>query len=249
MDKLQIIQEDAWHSLKELTNARIALGSVGTSLPQREVLKFKLAHAQAKDAIRCELDKKALKNIFTDFEMPLYMVKSAVTSRDEYLKRPDLGRKLNQPSIAELQALKASYEVVFILADGLSAEAINHYAYPLLAAFKAEIDSDMNGALILAEQARVAIGDEIGQLLNANFSIVLIGERPGLSSPESLGVYTTYKPQMGFTDERRNCISNIHNEGLKPTDGARILSYLFKESMRLKISGVSLKIDLHKVLE
>tara|TARA_R110000868_G_scaffold89142_2_gene248246 strand:- start:7002 stop:7751 length:750 start_codon:yes stop_codon:yes gene_type:complete len=249
MDKIKIIQDDAWQSLKEVTNARIALGSVGTAIPQREILKFKLAHAQAKDAIMCELDKKSLKSKFSSLNIPIYEVKSAVSSRDEYLKRPDLGRKLCSESIDELQSIKNEYEVVFILADGLSAEAINKYAYPFIEEFKRIVDSNFDCVLVMAEQARVAIGDEIGQILKAKFSIVLIGERPGLSSPESMGVYTTFKPQIGFTDERRNCISNIHNKGLNPKDGAMILNYLFKESMRLQISGVSLKVNLNKLLD
>ena len=248
MDKVKIIQDDAWYSLKELTNARIALGSVGTAIPQREVLKFRLAHAQAKDAIVNTLDKESLKVKFSALEMPIYEVKSAVTSRDEYLKRPDLGRQLNSQSKEKLKALKNSLDLVFVLADGLSAAAINTHAYPLIAAFKNGLDTPYDSAIVIAEQARVALGDEIGQLLKAKFSIVLIGERPGLSAPESMGVYTTFQPQVGFTDERRNCISNIHSKGLQPEDSAVILKYLFKESMRLHISGVALKIDLVKLL-
>ena len=232
---------DPWQKLKQFTNARIALGNVGSGMPLKEVLALKLAHAKAKDAIFTELDLAYFRLKCSELGIELSEFKSQVADRDEYLKRPDLGKKLADTSITQ-RSSKA--QIVFVVTDGLSASAVNKNAMPLLELLIPSIQEKYSVALTLVSQGRVAIGDPIAELFDADFVAVLIGERPGLSSPESMGIYTTYQPRMGFTDEKRNCISNIHDKGLQLTEASKILHYLIQESFRLKLSGVGLKLDL-----
>lgn len=239
-----VIQEDAWTSLKDFTKARIALGNVGGSLPLREVLAFKLAHAEAKDAIYSDLNITEIQQNLKELDVPVYVLNSNVEDRMQYLKRPDLGRRLNQQSVSLLKEIGKSFDVVFILADGLSADAINLHAFEVLKLIIPVLSLKYKIAVALVNQGRVAIGDEIGKLLNARFTAIMIGERPGLSSHESMGIYTTYAPEVGLTDERRNCISNIHPDGLNYWDATRILSYLIEQSFLRKISGVEIKLEL-----
>mgnify|MGYP000879230142 CR=1 FL=1 len=239
-----VIQEDAWTSLKDFTKARIALGNVGGSLPLREVLAFKLAHAEAKDAIYSDLNITEIQQNLKGLDVPVYVLNSNVEDRMQYLKRPDLGRRLNQQSVSLLKEIGKSFDVVFILADGLSADAINLHAFEVLKLIIPVLSLKYKIAVALVNQGRVAIGDEIGKLLNARFTAIMIGERPGLSSHESMGIYTTYAPEVGLTDERRNCISNIHPDGLNYWDATRILSYLIEQSFLRKISGVEIKLEL-----
>jgi len=242
-----IIQEDSWIGLKNFTKARVALGNVGGSLPLREVLALKLAHAGAKDAIYSGLDMDGLQEQLTGLQVPVFCLGSRIEDRMQYLKRPDLGRRLNEQSVVSLKEAGRSFDLVFAVVDGLSAEAVNLHASEVLKLVVPELASHYKIAVALVSQGRVAIGDEIGELLNARFTAVLIGERPGLSSHESMGIYTTYAPEVGLTDERRNCISNIHPDGLSYWDALRILTYLIEQSFLRKISGVDIKLELDQL--
>lgn len=242
-----IIQEDAWTGLKDFTKARIALGNVGGSLPLREVLAFKLAHAGAKDAIYSDLNVSDLQSKLAELHVPVFVLNSRIDDRTQYLKRPDLGRRLDEQSVASLKAAGESFDMVFAVVDGLSAEAVNLHAVEVLNLIIPALVSKYKIVLALVNQGRVAIGDEIGELLNAHFTTVMIGERPGLSSHESMGIYTTYAPAIGLTDERRNCISNVHPDGLSYWDATRILFYLIEQSFLRKISGVDIKIEISQL--
>ena len=167
---------------------------------------------------------------------------SAVRNRDEYLKRPDLGRRLSDDSRERLAGLRAEYDAAFVIADGLSAPAVHRHAAPLLELLLRDLDWCI-APVAIVEQGRVAIGDEIGELFGARLIVVLIGERPGLSSPDSLGAYLTWQPRPGRTNAERNCVSNIRAEGLGYEAAAHKLLFLMNESRRLKLSGVRLKED------
>ncbi len=231
--------------LRDFTPARVDLGRAGHSLPTRELLEFQLAHAQARDAVHTALDVRLiaaeLKNL------PFITLASAATDRTTYLRRPDLGRRLNANSRERLTPLASDYEAAFVIADGLSALAVHRHAVPLLDRVLPSLDWRI-APVAIVEQGRVAIGDEIGEVLGASLVVVLIGERPGLSSPDSLGVYLTWKPRIGRTDAERNCISNIRAEGLSYAAGAQKLLFLMNESRRLKLSGVKLKEDARALL-
>jgi len=235
---------DPWAGLKAYTAARIALGRTGASVPLRESLAFRLAHAHARDAVYSVLETERLLTELQALQEPVYHVRSRAENRQQYLQRPDWGRQLHEDSRRYLQeaALPAA-DVAIILADGLSATAINQHALPLLRLLLPKLQQAgfQLAPLILAEQARVAIGDEIGAALHARLALVLIGERPGLSSPDSLGAYFTYAPQPGLTDEARNCVSNIRPEGLPCAAAADKLFFLLREALRQQLSGVGLK--------
>jgi ethanolamine ammonia-lyase small subunit len=221
--------------LTDYTNARVSLGLAGHSLPTEPLLDFRLAHARARDAVQFPLDTRSLLQ-----EVNAIVVHSAAKDRNEYLRRPDKGRRLNEASAQVVAAHKAPGVVAIIIADGLSALAIHRHAIPLLAQIETHFE---NPSLWLVEQGRLAIGDHIGELLEADLSIVLIGERPGLSSPDSLGIYLTWQPRTGRTDAERNCISNIHAQGLRYELAAHKLLFLVNESRRRRLSGVALKED------
>jgi ethanolamine ammonia-lyase small subunit len=240
------ILPDPWASLKAFTPARIALGRTGTAIPLQEVLQFRLAHAHARDAVYSLLDTAALIAQIEQLKLPVNLMQSSAADRQEYLQRPDKGRRLNTAS-ADLLAATASdtpqQAIALILTDGLSATAINNNVQPLLELLVPMLQQAgiALAPVSLVQQGRVAIGDEIGSLLKAALSIVLIGERPGLSSPDSLGIYLTWQPKVGLTDEARNCISNVRPGGLSYRAAADKLFYLVRESMRLQLSGVALK--------
>jgi len=237
-----IIQEDAWHSLKEYTAARIALGRTGNAIPLKEVLQFKLAFAHARDAVYSLLDTEHLFTGLAAFQLPAYFLQSKAATRTIYLQRPDLGRQLTNDAITKLKNVAGEpYDIAIILADGLSATAINNNALPLLQLLIPMLQRYILSPVVIVQNARVAIGDEISAALAAKASIVLIGERPGLSSPDSLGAYITFNPTVGLTDESRNCVSNIRPEGLHHNLAAEKILYLINESFRLNLSGVHLK--------
>lgn len=244
VSQTDLIQEDAWNGLKKFTKARIALGNVGGSMPVREVLSLKLAHAGAKDAIYSELNTASLQQKLTELNITAFELSSRIEDRLQYLKRPDLGRRLNKKSAELLKNSGREFDIVFAIVDGLSAEAVNLHAFELLKLAVPQLATKYKIAVALVNQGRVAIGDEIGEILNAKFIAVMIGERPGLSSHESMGIYTTYSPAIGLTDERRNCISNVHPDGLSYADATRILLYLTEQSFLRKISGVEIKLEL-----
>lgn len=239
---------DVWEELKAFSNARIALGHVGNSIPLKEVLQLKLAHAYAKDAIYTPLDVIGLQEDLKVFNYPIFHLKTKVKNRDEYLRRPDLGKELDAKSISILNENTKDFDIVFVITDGLSATAVNSQIKVLLETILDALDLKDTIAIALVEQGRVAIGDPIASLLKARFSVVCIGERPGLSSPKSMGIYTTYNPTIGTTDERRNCISNVHAEGLQTTVAAKMLHYLLTKSIENEISGVNLKLNMNQIL-
>lgn len=237
---------DPWQALRRLTPARIAPGHTGISQPTGAQLDFQLAHAQARDAVHFELDTEALQNAlavsWTGLP-PALRLHSAAENRNVYLQRPDLGRRLDEPSRVAAAAVAGTYDLAFVVADGLSALAVARHAAPFLAVLRARLEAEawsVSPAAIV-EQGRVAVGDEVGELLGAKIVVVLIGERPGLSSPDSMGLYITWAPRVGLTDERRNCISNVRPDGLRYEDAAAKLHYLLGEARRRQLTGVALK--------
>ncbi len=242
--KVELAQHNPWDELRAHTSARIALGRVGCSLPTREVLKFGLAHAQARDAVHRPLDFGELKQQLKAEGFRTLQVHSNAEDRQTYLLRPDYGRHLHDDCRAHLLHELAAPELAIVIADGLSSIAVQRHALPLLLAFRQRFDTDWaNTPVVLAEQGRVAIGDGIAVALRARLVIVLIGERPGLTSPDSLGLYLTYQPQVGSMDSQRNCISNVRPEGLPYALAAHKLDYLTRAALRLQLSGITLKDD------
>ena len=237
-------EPDPWAALKAFTAARIALGRSGTSVPLRESLAFQLAHAHARDAVYSTLAVDPLRTGLQHLQLATCAVQSQAHTRPEYLQRPDLGRQLAAASRARLAELAGeACDLAIVLADGLSATAVNDHALPLLHQLLPLLKAAgfRLAPITLAEQARVALGDEIGLLLRARLVLVLIGERPGLSAPNSLGAYFTYGPRPGLTDETRNCVSNIRPAGLGYPAAASRLFYLLHEALRRQLSGVDLK--------
>jgi len=236
------VQEDAWASLRQFTAARIALGRTGVAVPLQEALHFKLSHAHARDAVYSLLQAETLATACNQLQLPVYQLYSKAANRSEYLQRPDLGRQLEEASAKQLLD-SVPHDIAIVLADGLSATAINHNAIPLLQLLIPRLSEAgfSLAPIVIVQQARVAIGDTIGSLLQAKLVLVLIGERPGLSSADSMGAYITYHPHPGLTDESRNCVSNIRPEGLNYSQACDKLLQLIKESLRLQLSGVQLK--------
>jgi ethanolamine ammonia-lyase small subunit len=239
-------------SLQRYTSARVSLGHSGPAIPLREHLRFQLDHALARDAVHMQLDVTTMLHALRHREMDCLALHSAVPSapadnRQLYLRRPDLGRILHSDSRETLRNSAAGTakdpDTVFVIADGLSALAVERHAVPLLDCFfnTTPIDQRRVGPVCVVSQGRVAIADEIGADLHANLSVVLIGERPGLSAPDSLGVYITWKPRPGRTDAERNCISNIRQEGLSYADAAQRMHFYIAEARRLQTTGVTLK--------
>jgi ethanolamine ammonia-lyase small subunit len=248
-DRDALVIDNPWRQLRQFTVARIALGRTGVSQPTTPQLAFQLAHAQARDAVHMELDDAALaRSLSESLGMDCVRVRSAVADRAAYLRRPDLGRMLDKESRQALAALEppaAPYDIGFVIADGLSAQAVERHALPFLREWIDVLPpAAMSLApLVIVRQGRVAVGDEVGQLLRLGLVVVMIGERPGLSSPDSMGLYMTWQPRVGLTDERRNCISNVRPEGLGYRDAARKLHYMVSEARRRGVSGVDLKDD------
>ncbi len=235
---------DPWAALRRHTRARIALGRCGDSAPTQALLEFGLAHAQARDAVHLPLDAHALLDALRAAGFDALAVHSAAVDRAHYLRRPDLGRQLDAASRAALTAHRgAAPDVLFVIGDGLSARAAASHALPLLEAVRACLAGWAIGPVIVAQQARVALGDEIGELLAACQVVMLIGERPGLSSPDSLGLYLTWAPRVGRRDAERNCISNVRPDGLGCEAAAHKLAWHLNAARRLELSGVGLKDD------
>lgn len=225
--------------LRRHTHARIGLGRAGDGLPTREVLDLSLAHARARDAVHRSVDFDRLAAALAAHD-PV-RVRSAAADRVTYLRRPDLGRTLAPDCAAGLP--EGPFDVVFVIADGLSSAAVDRYAAEVLRATVAEIAGMSVAPAVLVEQGRVAVGDDIGFRMRARMVVVLIGERPGLSSPASLGAYVTFGPVPGTPDSGRNCVSNIHDRGLAPDLAAATIGWLIREGTRLRTTGVALKID------
>ncbi len=249
------VTANPWQQLRLFTSARIALGRVGTSMPTEAQLAFSLAHARARSAVHREVDFPALADSLAALG-PVLRLYSAAPDRPTYLQRPDLGRRLDEPSQAILQAQAQAQEqaqgkprVAIVVADGLSSLAVERNVMPFLDLLLPAIAPDWRLApFTLVQNARVAVGDEIGAALGASLVVVLIGERPGLSSPDSMGIYMTWQPRVGMTDESRNCISNVRAEGLSYPVAMHKLRYLMAQSHRRGLSGVHLKDELDAVI-
>lgn len=256
--KIETVIENPWAVLKDYTDARIGLGRAGVSIPTKKSLEFQLAHAQAQDAVHLPLDVETvieqLENANLNFnqEQEIFapiLLHSQAINRTTYLQRPDLGRRLDKKSVETLKKVNTlkdeKYDLSIVVVDGLSSLAIKENATIFIKKLFEALNSDSQdwnlSPITIVLQGRVAIGDEVAEILNSKTSIVLIGERPGLSSPDSMGLYLTYNPKVGLTDESRNCISNIRIEGLSYEEGIKKTMYLLKESRRLELSGVNLK--------
>ena len=240
------MNDDPWAlQLRRHTPARIAQGRSGSSLRTADWLRFAADHAQARDAVHLPLNVASLTaELSTDGWQSVIAVQSQALTREVYLRRPDLGRRLSIP----FEQAAAPSDLAVVLADGLSAASVQH-APALLRALRHELADAFSWApLVIATQARVALGDEIGARLLARVVLVLIGERPGLSSPDSLGAYLTFAPTVGRSDAQRNCVSNIRPHGLQPVDAARRIAWLLRESLRRQLSGVALKDDSETAL-
>lgn len=247
MEKPPYDPHNPWLELRRLTPARIALGRTGTSMPTRAQLDFQYAHAQARDAVHLPFDHPALRSQLAERGHESVLLHSAAIDRYSYLQRPDLGRKLSGDSAQVLRdyasANPGGVDLVIVIADGLSALAVHRHTLPFLARLEEQVRAEnwTVAPVILVEQGRVAVADEVGELLGAKMTVILIGERPGLSSPDSLGLYFTYNPKVGLTDAYRNCISNVRLEGLSYGMAAHRLLYLMREACRRQLSGVNLK--------
>ena len=239
----QIATTELWKKLRRFTPARIGIDPSGNSLPTQAHLDFQWDHAQARDAVYSELDSEALAAGLRAQGLDSILLHSEAANRSEYLQHPDWGRRLNAESREVLSALPKTWNVVFVIADGLSAAAVNSHALPLLAAVLPSLLQEgwRIGPVALISQGRVGSGDEIGHCLTAEIVVVLVGERPGLSSPDSLGTYLTWQPRPGTRDSMRNCLSNIRPDGQTYALAAARLLYLMHESRRLLFSGVDLK--------
>ena len=245
---------DSWLALRQFTDARIALGRAGVSQPTVPHLAFQLDHARARDAVHLMLDASQLANNLSALDRPdsrCLTLHSAAPDRATYLQRPDLGRRLDEGSKGQLLAMKGNgnltsarpFDIALVVVDGLSALAVELNAVPFLSLLMPRLKAEnwSVAPMCIALQGRVAIGDEVGELLGAKCVVVLIGERPGLSSPDSMGLYMTWMPQVGLTDASRNCISNVRSAGLSLNDAALKMHCLLDQARQRRMSGVDLK--------
>ncbi|MFT2089849.1 ethanolamine ammonia-lyase subunit EutC [Paraglaciecola sp. 2405UD69-4] len=256
-----LVTDNPWRILQNFTDARIGLGRAGISLPTNELLAFQLAHAQARDAVHLPLNVQTLADDIRSLSLPVVpqspiILHSLAENRVTYLQRPNLGRRLDEVSQQQIIKLQQSgevsckeYDLAIVVVDGLSSCAIQDNAAALINALANELRDDSNrlgqdwrlAPITIVQQGRVAIGDEVASLLNANAVLVLVGERPGLSSPDSIGMYLTWAPKLGLTDVSRNCISNVRPAGMSFMEASHKAMYLLRESRDKKISGVALK--------
>ncbi|VTU26191.1 ethanolamine ammonia-lyase subunit EutC [Variovorax sp. PBL-E5] len=242
--KDDIVTASPWREWRAATPARLALGRAGAGMPTDEVLRFGWAHAMARDAVHAALDVASLETALRAEGWTTMQVHSRAADRATYLRRPDLGRQLDAQDAQRLRADTAARDVCIVIGDGLSALAIERHAMPLLAALRPQLSAALSLApIVIASQARVALADEVGELFGARLSVMLIGERPGLSSPDSLGVYLTHSPRRGRSDAERNCISNVRPEGLACPAAAFKLAWLMQAALARGLTGVALKDD------
>ncbi|MCM2342517.1 ethanolamine ammonia-lyase subunit EutC [Rhodoferax sp.] len=253
-----LVTSTPWEALQRFTDARIALGRAGNSLSTGAHLAFQLAHAQARDAVQLPFDAHGIQVNLQGLGLPTLLLHSQATDRATYLQRPDLGRRLDAASLQALaqwqtqQGDAPGFDVALVLVDGLSSLAIHQNAVALVSLMLQRLRADTRpwtvAPLTVVEQGRVAIGDEVGAALRANTVVVLIGERPGLSSPDSMGVYITWAPQVGTSDAARNCISNIRPAGLSVDAAVRTLHQLLTRARQQQLTGVGLKDDVDHAL-
>ncbi|PCI22824.1 MAG: ethanolamine ammonia-lyase [Piscirickettsiaceae bacterium] len=244
MTTKKIQTQDLWHYLKEFTPARIALGRAGGSIQTNDWLDFKLAHARARDAVHCEFDTKALRGGLSDMGKKTLMLSSKAQDRTEFLKRPDLGRRLDKISKQLLnEFVGKAADLVIVVSDGLSAAAIHTHVVNLLSLLMPKLLAAGWSILpiVIVRYGRVAVEDEVGAELCASTVLMLIGERPGLTSPDSLGAYLVHAPNIDNTDANRNCVSNIRPAGLSYQKAAETIFYLLNEMKRRQVSGIELK--------
>ncbi len=238
------VHVNSWDAMRAFTDARIALGRTGASLPTEELLKFGLAHAQARDAVHQPFDSDTLASALQHQGWQTLTVHSQAADRTAYLSRPDLGRRLAADSRSLLQGLSDKpADLLLVVADGLSSKAVHRQALPLLQALRPYLDllGLSVAPLVLAHQSRVALGDDIGECLRARTVAMLIGERPGLSSPDSLGIYLTWGPNTLRRESERNCISNVRPEGLDYPQAAFKLAWLLEQAFQRRLTGIELK--------
>ncbi len=226
-------------TLRERTPARVGLGRVGDCLPLPDQLALQEAHARARDAVHGRVDFPALSAALAPW--PTLAVASRARDRAEYLRRPDLGRQVAEADLPRLDAARGSYDLVLVIADGLSASAVNAHATATARAILAEVEGYALAPIVLVRQGRVAVADEIGARLGARATAILIGERPGLTISDSLGIYVTVPPEPGRADSERNCISNINAHGLKPAGAARLCGVILAMARQLGRTGIDLK--------
>lgn len=254
LDQPHVVTKNLWRELRRFTDARIGQGRAGVSQTTSTHLNFQLDHARARDAIHVPLDLEALDSEIQEFGLATLTCSSKASDRAVYLQRPDLGRQLASQSNEQLVEWQRNHDsdvdAVIVIADGLSSKAVQSHAAPVtkLICERLKQQGLSLGPICLVRQGRVAIGDEIGALLECQLLILLIGERPGLSSPDSLGIYYTYEPNVGKTDADRNCISNIRPSGMSYELAADKLVWLINESRRRRLSGVMLKDESGEVV-
>jgi ethanolamine ammonia-lyase small subunit len=243
--------EDPWAGLRGLTAARIGLARSGASLATGPMLELRLAHARARDAVHARLDEERLRADLAALGLPVLTVASAVPDRPQYLMRPDLGRRLAPDSESVLAShADSDHDVALVITDGLSARAIERHAKPLLAELLPQLRAEhwRVATLTIVRQGRVAIGDAVAHVLRARLVAVLIGERPGLSAPDSMGAYLTWQPGPHTTDANRNCISNIRPEGIDPASAASKVFHLLRAMRARELSGIALKDETERLL-
>jgi ethanolamine ammonia-lyase small subunit len=239
-----VADHEAWAGLRQLTAARIGLERSGASLATGPMLELRLAHARARDAVHARLDEERLRADLAALDLPMLTVASAVRDRPQYLMRPDLGRQLGPDAGAVLAEHAGSgHDVALVVTEGLSARAVARHAEPLLAGLLPQLRSEgwRIAPLTIVRQGRVAIGDAVARVLRARLVVVLIGERPGLSAPDSMGAYLTWQPGPDTTDANRNCISNIRPQGVDPAVAALKVMHLLRAMRARQLSGVALK--------
>jgi ethanolamine ammonia-lyase small subunit len=244
--------EAPWPALRRFTDARIGLGRAGAALPIKEVLSFAMAHAQARDAVTTPIDWAPIEAEMARLGLASVRVNSAAADRDTYLRRPDLGRRLGPEARQRLASqAHAAHDLLIVVADGLSSTGVAANAAELIGALLPMVHQTgwVLGPIVLASQGRVALGDDAAEVLGARAVLVLIGERPGLSSPDSLGAYLTYAPRVGRKDGERNCLSNIRRGGLTADEAAYKLNWLLREAFRRSLTGVALKDESDFLLE
>jgi ethanolamine ammonia-lyase small subunit len=239
---------ESWLALRRHTPARVAIGRVGSGLPTHAYLEFQAAHARARDAVHAALDVDAMMQSLAACGWPAIPVRSAAADRQAYLRTPELGRRLSAESRARLSEPMVAPDVVIVIGDGLSSVAVERNAVPVLQCLGPRLAAAglQLAPIILVVQARVALADEIGELLQARISLIMIGERPGLSAADSLGIYLTFAPRVGRVDSERNCISNIRDGGMSAADAAAEAAELIHCMLEHQASGVLLASRLHK---
>ncbi|HEY2138343.1 MAG TPA: ethanolamine ammonia-lyase subunit EutC [Xanthobacteraceae bacterium] len=244
-----IPEVNLWSALRALTPARIGLARSGASLATGPLLDFRLAHARARDAVRAGLDEPRLAGELAAFGLPVLRVGTPVRDLHQYLMRPDLGRRLTPEAQTELAGHAGQHDMVFVIAAGLSAHAVTRHVVPLLAATLPGLGAEgwRIAPLVIVRHGRVAVGDAVAQALRARAVAILIGERPGLSAPDSLGAYLTWGPGPHTTDAERNCVSNIRPDGIAPADAAFRLCHLLRSMRSRGLSGVGLKDESESV--